>query len=184
VGGVPPQIQNRGQVAHISKPGHEWDPKPWQTLSQRGWANGGSRGAKPPWQGVWGMCPQNKKRGQVAHLSKPATSGAQNSGEPSAHGGWAKLGSRGAEPPWQGVWGMCPQNKKRGQVAHISKPGHEWGPKPWQTLSQRGWANGGSRGAKPPWQGIWGMCPQNKKRGQVAHLSNPATSGTQNAGEP
>jgi hypothetical protein len=28
------------------------------------------------------------------------------------------------------------------------------------------------------------MCPQNKKWGQVAHINNPATSGTQNAGEP
>jgi len=37
----------------------------------------------------------------------------QNAGEPSAHGG-GQRGSRGAEPPWQGVWGMCPQNKERG----------------------------------------------------------------------
>jgi len=109
-----PQNKKRGQVAHLSKPGHEWGPKPWRTLSPRG---------------------------------------------------WAKLGSRGAKPPWQGVWGMCPQNKKRGQVAHLSKPGHEWGPELWRTLSLRGWAKRGSRETKPPAREFGGVLLRALKMG-------------------
>jgi len=60
---------------------------------------------------------------------------------------------------------MCPQNKKRGRVAHVSKPTSEWDPRHWQTLSSRGWTNGGSRGAKPPWRGAWGASPHKFKRG-------------------
>jgi hypothetical protein len=37
------------------------------------------------------MCPQNKTRGRIAHISKPATSGTQNSGEPKAHEGGKTL---------------------------------------------------------------------------------------------
>ena len=110
------------------------------------------------------MCPQNKKRGQVAHLSNPATSGAQNSGEPSAHGGWAKLGARGAKPPWQGVWGMCPQNKKRGQVAHLSKPATSGAQNSGKPSAHGGGQTGGP-GGKTSCQGIWGCPPQSFKMG-------------------
>ena len=81
----------------------------------------GGGGGFAPSQGVWGMCPQNKKGGRVAHLSHPATSGTQDAGKPSANGG-GKGGSRGAKPPWQGVWGMCPKNQTRGRAAPISTP--------------------------------------------------------------
>jgi len=33
------------------------------------------------------MCPQNKKRERIVHISKPATSGPQNPGKPSANKG-------------------------------------------------------------------------------------------------
>jgi len=43
----------------------------------------------------------------------------------------------------------------------------------------------GPRGEEPPWQGVWGVSPHKfKGRGRVAPISNPATSGTQNAGKP
>jgi hypothetical protein len=61
---------------------------------------------------VGGVPPQNQKKGRVAHISNPATSGAQNASKPSAHGGGQNGGSRGAEPPWQGVMGgVPPQNQ-------------------------------------------------------------------------
>ena len=106
------------------------------------------------------MCPQNKKRGQVAHLSKPATSGTQNSGEPSAHGGWAKLGARGAKPPWQGVWGMCPQNKKRGQVAHISKPATSGAQNSGEPSAHGGGQNWGPGGEAPMAGGLGDVPPE------------------------
>jgi len=135
LGDVPPQNKIRGQIANPCNPAHEWGPKRWQTLSQRGWANGGSRGAKPPWQGaVGGVPPEFLKRGRVAYISNPPTSGAQNAGKPSAHGGGQSGGSRGAKPPWRGAVGGCPS----------TKPAHEWDPKRRQTPSPRGWAKGNS----------------------------------------
>ena len=41
---------------------HEWDPKRWRTLSQRGWAKG-VQGAEPPGKGLWGVSPHKTKRG-------------------------------------------------------------------------------------------------------------------------
>jgi len=40
--------------------------------------------------GLGGVPPQNQKRGQVANISNPATSGTQNAGKPLAHGGGQK----------------------------------------------------------------------------------------------
>jgi len=68
---------------------------------------------------------------------------------------------------------MCPQTKKRGRAARIINPATSGTPKRWQTLSQRGWVMGGPGGGAP-WQGVWGMCPQNKKRGgELPTLATP-----------
>jgi len=50
-------------------------------------------------------------------------------------------------------------------------------------------AHGGGQNRGPgggaPWRGaVGGVPPQNLKRGRAAHISNPATSGTQNSGKP
>jgi len=51
--------------------------------------------------GGCGGCPPTKpKRERVARISNPATSGAQNAGEPSANGGGQWGGARGLAP-WQ-----------------------------------------------------------------------------------
>jgi hypothetical protein len=47
----------------------------------------GGGGEAPMAGGVGGVPPQNQNRGRVAHNSNPATSGAQNPGEPSAYEG-------------------------------------------------------------------------------------------------
>jgi hypothetical protein len=101
LGGVPPQIQKRGRVAHISEPCHEWGPKRWQTFSLRGWAKGVQGGGAPMAGAVGGALPQIQKRGRGAHINKPATSGTQNSGKPSAYG-VGKTGVQGAKPPAEG----------------------------------------------------------------------------------
>jgi len=180
------------------------------------------------------MCPQNKKEGASCHISKPATSGTQNAGEPSAHEGGQK-GVRGAEPPGGGLGG-CPPHKtlkggpiatlatlprvgpetlanpkltrvgKRGSggrsplagglggVPHKTLKGGRVatlatlprvGPKTLANPKSTGVGKKGVQGAKPPGGGVvGGVPPQNLKRGASCHISNPATSGTQNAGEP
>jgi len=63
LGDVPPKIQKRGRVVHLSNPTHEWDPKPWRTPSLRGWAKRGSRGRSPLAGGIGGCAPKNSKEG-------------------------------------------------------------------------------------------------------------------------
>jgi len=73
---------------------------------------GGSRGAKPPWQGVWGMCPQNFERGgELPPLVTPPRVGPKTlaNHQPTRVG--KPGGSRGAKPPWQGVWGDTPPKR-------------------------------------------------------------------------
>jgi hypothetical protein len=60
---------------------------------------GGPGGEAPLAGGVGDVPPQNLKRGRVAHLSNPATSGTQYASEPSAYGGGQK-GVQGAQAPW------------------------------------------------------------------------------------
>jgi len=68
----------------------------------------GAQGAKPPWRGaVGGVPPRNQKKGQVAHISNPATSGAQNPGKSSAHGG-GQMGGPGGTSPLVGGMGGVP----------------------------------------------------------------------------
>jgi len=55
--------------------------------------------------------PQNKKRGRVAHLSNPATSGTQNAGKPLANGG-GKKGVQGACPLAGGLGDVPPEQKE------------------------------------------------------------------------
>jgi len=42
----------------------------------------------------------------------------------------------------------------------------------------------GVQGAEPPGGGSGGVPPKIQKKGRVAHISHPATSGTQNPGKP
>ena len=62
LGDVPPRTLKGGELPALATR-HEWGPKLWRTLSPRGWAKG-VEGAQAPSQGVWGLCPQNKKGGE------------------------------------------------------------------------------------------------------------------------
>ena len=93
------------------------------------------------------------------------------------------MGVQGAEPPGRGLWGVSPHETLKGDGCQPLQPRHEWDPKLWQTLSPRGWATGGP-GGKAPWRGaVGGVPPQKQKRERAAHISNLATSGTQNPGK-
>jgi len=70
----------------------------------------GVEGVQPPPRGLGGCAPTIPKRGRVACISNPATSGAQNPGKPSAYEGGQNGGSRGAKPHGGGLWGVCPSD--------------------------------------------------------------------------
>jgi hypothetical protein len=155
--------------------------------------------------------PRTLRRGRFAHISKPATSGAQNAGKPSlANGprgwgmcpqnlkggdpgggtqnaplsprGWQNGGPGGQSPHGGGLWGVSPHKTKRGRVANPCNPATSGAQNAGKSLAN-GSGKLGVEGAQAPSQGVWGMCPQ-KRRGRAAHISNPPASGTQNAGKP
>ena len=143
----------------------------------------GSRGAKPPWHGVWGMCPQNFERGgELPTLATRPRVGPKPLANPKPTR-VGKRGARGRSPHGGGRGGCPPTNSKEGASSPLWKPRHEWDPRRWRTQSQRGWENGGP-GGEAPMAGGLGDVPPKTKRGRVAHLSNPATSGAQATGKP
>jgi hypothetical protein len=93
VGGVPPQVQKRGRAAHISNPAMSGTQYASRPSANGGGKMGGVQGGKAPMAGGMGdVLPQNQKRGRVAPISKPATSGTQNAGKPTANEG-GKIGA-------------------------------------------------------------------------------------------
>jgi len=149
---------------------------------------GGQRGVQggeaPMAGGVGGVPPQKQKRERIAHISNPATSGAQNAGEPSANGG-GERGVEGGEAPMVGsVGGVPPQKQKRERIAHISNPATSGALNAGKPSANGGGQRGVHGGEAPMAGGVGGVPPQKQKRERVAHISNPATSGTLNAGEP
>jgi len=131
----------------------------------------GARGAKPPGGGYGGCPPTKPKKGRAANSRHPATSGAQNAGKSLANGG-GKLGVEGAQAPWQGVWGMCPQNfQRRGEQLTLVTPPRV-GPKTLANSQPTRVGKLGVQGAKPPWQGRGGCPPQNQK-GASSHPLQP-----------
>ena len=111
------------------------------------------------------MCPQNfKEGGKQLTLTIRLRVGPETLANPQPTR-VSKGGSRGAQAPLAGaVGGVPPQIQKRGRVAPISKPTHEWDPTRQQTQSPRGWA-AGVEGAQPLPRGFGGMCPQKPKEG-------------------
>jgi hypothetical protein len=176
--GCPPTKPKEGASRHPLQPRHEWDPKRWQTLSLRGWANGGGGGASPLPGGLGGA-PKNQNRGRAATTPcNPATSGTQNSGKPSATG-VGKRGVQGGKAPMAGgVGGVPPQNQRRGRAATPCNPATSGTQNPGKP-SAYGGGQTGVQGAQPPPRGFGGCAPKNQNRGRAAHISNPATSGTQ-----
>jgi hypothetical protein len=132
----------------------------------------GGPGGEAPWRGVMGgVPPQNLKRGRVAHISNPATSGTQNAGEPKAHGG-GQTGVQGGEAPWQGVWGVSPHKfKRRGEQPALATPPRV-GPKTPASPKPTG-----VQGDKAPMAGARGVCPQNKTREGPPTLAAPPRAG-------
>jgi len=188
-----PQNSKKGTAVNPCNPAHEWDPKRWQTQSPRGWENGGYRGAKPPWRGaVGGAPPQNLKGGELPALATPPRVGPKTPANPQPTG-VGKTGGPGGASPHGGGLGDVPfrpnplppfPHREGGKFGGFPFSASERdktlaSPKPTMVGKLEG-----PGGRSPHGGGLGGCPPQNQKRGRVAHLSNPATSGTQNAGEP
>jgi len=144
----------------------------------------GVQGGEAPWQGAWGMCPQNKKRERVAHLSDLPTSGTQNAGKPSAHGG-GQRGVEGAKPHPRGFGGCAPKNIKiRGELPTLAAPPRV-GPKVLANPKPTGVGKRGVEGAKPHPRGFGGCAPKNIKiRGELPTLAAPPRVGPKTLANP
>jgi len=79
---------------------------------------------------------------------------------------------------------MCPQKQKiGGELPTLATPPRV-GPKTLANPKPTGVGKRGSRGQSPLAGGLGDVPPETENRGRVAHISNPATRGTQNPGEP
>jgi len=72
------KFQSSGELS----PRHEWDPERRRTLSQRGRANGGSRGRKPPGRWSGGCAPRIKRGGDLPTLATPPRVGPKTLANP------------------------------------------------------------------------------------------------------
>jgi len=96
-------------------------PKTLANPKPTGVGKRGSRGAKPPWQGVVGGVPRKDKRGnELPTLATPPRVGPKTPANPKPTG-LGKRGVQGGEAPMAGVvGGVPPQIQKRERVAHLS----------------------------------------------------------------
>jgi len=111
------------------------------------------------------MCPQIFKLGDEwpSHATPPGVGPKTPANpKPTRVGKW---GVQGGAAPWQGVVGdVPPQNQKKGRVARISNPATGGTQNAGKPKAHEG-GQRGVQGAKPPWRGVWGMCPQKLKIG-------------------
>ena len=108
----------------------------------------GSRGQSPLAGGLGDVPPQIQKRGRVAHISNPATSGAKNAGEPKTNGG-GQMGGPGGGAPWRGAWGVCPHKTlKGGELLTLATPPRV-GPKTLANPKPTGVGQRWTRGRSP-----------------------------------
>ena len=159
-----PTKPKEGASCHISNPPASGTQNAGETKDNGGGKIGGPR-AKPPWRGAWGVSPHKIKRGsELPTLATPPASGAQNAIEPKASGG-GQNGGPGGKAPSQGVWGMCPQEFKRGgELPTLATPPRV-GPKTPANPKPTGVGKTGVQGAKPPGRGFGGCAPKNLKEG-------------------
>jgi len=164
VGGVPPRKLKKGRVTNPCSPPTSGTQNAGESSARVGKGGGipGGLGDVPP-------------GGELPTLATSPRVGPKTPASP-------KPTRVGMLCP-RGAWGVSPHENLKGASYQPLQPAHEWDPKRWRILSQRGWGRG-VEGAQPLPRGFGGCAPKIKKRGRVAHISNPATSGTQNAGKP
>jgi len=82
MGDVPPKFSQKGKATNFYHPATSGTQSAGDPSANGGGQNGGPGGASPLAGGLGDVPPQNHKRGRVAHLSNPTTSGTQSAGEP------------------------------------------------------------------------------------------------------
>jgi hypothetical protein len=172
LGDVPPKTKIGGEQPTLATPPRV-GPKTLANPQPTGVGNGGWRGRKPPWRGAWGVSPHKTKEG--GELPPPATPprvGPKTLANPQPTG-VGKRGVEGAQAPWRGAWGVSPHKTKEGGELPPPATPPRVGPKTLANPQPTGVGNGGSRGAKPPWRGAWGVSPHKTKEG--GELPPPAT---------
>jgi hypothetical protein len=115
--------------------------------------------------------PKFSKKGRAANSYHPATSGAQNTGEPKAHEGGQTGVHGGASPHGGGPWGVASFTPTEVSLFEKGRPA--------PTLIKAGW-----RGRSPLPGGLGDVPPKFSKKGRAANSYHPATSGAQYAGKP
>jgi hypothetical protein len=108
----------------------------------------GSRGAKPPWRGAWGVSPhETLKRGELPALATLPRVGPETLASPQLTR--VGNGGGGGGAPSQGAWGMCPQNfQRRGEQPTFATPPRV-GPKTPANPKPTRVGKRGSRGRSP-----------------------------------
>jgi hypothetical protein len=128
-----------------------------------------------------GDVPHNAKRGRVTTPAILLRVGPRTPTNPKPTK-VGKLGVQGGEAPMARGWGVSPHKNKRGNELPTLATLPRVGPKTPANPQPTGVGKRGGRGAKPAW---CGGCPSTKpKEGGSSHITNPAMSGTQNAGKP
>jgi hypothetical protein len=130
--------------------------------------------------------PRTLKEGASCHISNPATSGAQYAGKPRAYEGGQNGGSRGAKPPWRGLWGVSPHKTKiRGELPTLATPPRVGPNTPANQKPTRVGKTGGPGGHSPPGGGLWGVSPHKTKiRGGLPTLATPPRVGPNTLANP
>ncbi len=128
--------------------------------------------------GLGDVPPKTKRWGELPALATPPRVGPKAPANPQPTrvgktGGW-----RGRSPLPGGLGDVPPNFSNKGRAANSCHPATSGTQNAGGPSASEG-GQRGSRGAKPPWRGaVGGVPPRNQKRGRVAHISNPATSGT------
>jgi hypothetical protein len=182
-GGCAPKNKKRGRVANLCNP-PQVGPKALANPKLTRVGKTGAPGGLPPGGGSWGVSPHKfKRRGEPLPLAPPPHEWGPKRWQTLSQRGWA-MGVQGAKPPGGGSWGVSPHKTKRGGESPALATLPRVGPKTLANPKPTRVGNGGP-GGEASWRGVvGGVPPQNQKRGRVARISNPATSGTQNAGKP
>jgi len=145
---------------------HEWDPKRWRTLSQRGWAKG-VQGAEPPGKGLWGVSPHKTKRGsELPPLTSQPRVGPKTLASPQPTGVGKTGGPWGRSPHGRGSWGVSPRKTKRGGELPALATQPRVGPKTLANPQPAGVGKtGGPWGRSPLARGCGGCPPTKPKEG-------------------
>jgi len=117
-------------------------------------------------------------------LSGKPTSGTQNAGEPSAHGGGQNGGPGGQSPLAEGLGDVPPGNQNWGRVARSGNPATGGAQNPGEPKAYEGGQNGGPGGGAP-WRRLWGVSPHKTLKGESSQpLQTPPRVGPKTLANP